>query len=108
MCLLCERPPDREHWTDAPPAGTTASVLAGEDVAGPRRRERLERVRAANRVLALRGLRLADLQGRGYALRDGKGRTALVADLGALWVAADGLAAPLDPLDPALVAALGP
>jgi hypothetical protein len=40
-------------------------------------------------------------------LRDRKGKTAVVDDLGALWTAAERLAGrPLDPLDPVLVGAL--
>lgn len=71
------------------------------------RRERLFRVRLLNRVLVHFGLELADWSGRVYTLRDRKGRTAVVDDLGGLWVAAAELAGrPLDPLDPKLVAAL--
>ena len=40
-------------------------------------------------------------------LRDRKGRSAVVDNLGALWVEAERLAGrPLDPLDPDLIAAL--
>ena len=71
------------------------------------RRERVFRVRLLNRVLAHFGLELRDWGGRVYLLRDRKGRTAVVDDLGGLWAAAEELAGrPLDPLDPALVAAL--
>lgn len=71
------------------------------------RRERVFRVRLLNRVLSHFGLELGDWSGRVYVLRDRKGKTAVVADLGGLWAAAEALAGrPLDPLDPALVAAL--
>ncbi|HET9213686.1 MAG TPA: hypothetical protein VFN93_02955 [Gaiellaceae bacterium] len=71
------------------------------------RRERVFRVRLLNRVLSHFGLELGDWSGRVYVLRDQKGKTAVVADLGGLWTAAEALAGrPLDPLDPALVAAL--
>ena len=40
-------------------------------------------------------------------LRDRKGGTAVVSDLGAVWIEAERLhGAPLDPLDPGLLAAL--
>ena len=53
------------------------------------------------------GLELGDWGGRVYVLRDRKGRSAVVDDLGTLWVEAERLAGrPLDPLDPGLVAAL--
>lgn len=71
------------------------------------RRERVFRVRLLNRVLSHFGLELGDWSGRVYVLRDRKGKAAVVADLGSLWTAAEALAGrPLDPLDPALVAAL--
>jgi hypothetical protein len=58
-------------------------------------------------VLAHFGLRLSDWSGRVYLLSDRKGRSVVVSDLGVLWVEAERLAGrPLDPLDPALVAAL--
>jgi hypothetical protein len=72
------------------------------------RRGRVLRVQLANRVLDQFGLRLDDWSGRVYVLRDRKGRSAVVANLGALWVEAERLnGKPLDPLDPDLVAALG-
>jgi hypothetical protein len=71
------------------------------------RRARALRVALVNRVLAHYGLRLDDWSGRTYVLRDGKGRSAVVPDLGSLWAEAERLAGrTLDPLDPALVAAL--
>jgi hypothetical protein len=72
------------------------------------RRGRVFRVALVNRVLGHFGLHLDDWGGRVYVLRDRKGRSAVVPDLGALWVEAEKLAGgPLDPLDPALVASLG-
>lgn len=71
------------------------------------RRERVFRVRLLNRVLDHFGLELGDWSGRVYILRDRKGKSAVVDDLGSLWTAAEQLAGrPLDPLDPAFVAAL--
>src|SRR5215211_5409183 len=70
------------------------------------RRERVFRVRLLNRVLSHFALELGDWSGRVYVLRDRKGKTVVVGDLGGLWTAAEALAGrPLDPLDPALVAA---
>jgi hypothetical protein len=71
------------------------------------RRERVFRVRLLNRVLAHFGLELGDWSGRIYVLRDRKGKTVIVDNLGGLWIAAEVLAGrALDPLEPALVAAL--
>ncbi len=74
---------------------------------GASRRERLLRVGLLNRVLANFGLGLSDWSGALYLLRDAKGRTAVVEDLGSLWRQAEELAGrKLDPLDPGLVTAL--
>jgi hypothetical protein len=74
---------------------------------GSGRRERAFRARLVNRVLAHFQLELGDWAGRVYLLRDRKGKTEVVDDLGKLWAAAERLAGrPLDPLDPALLAAL--
>jgi hypothetical protein len=72
------------------------------------RRARILRLQLLNRVLGHFGLRLDDWSGRVYVLRDRTGRTAVVDDLGSIWVEAERLLGrPLDPLDPALVRALG-
>jgi hypothetical protein len=90
MCVLCGVLLS-EHWA--------------EQEGG--RRERVFRVRLINRVLAFYGLRLDDWSGRVWTLRDAKGKSVVVADLGSLWVEAERLAGrPLDPLDPELAAAL--
>ena len=90
MCTLCNVLLN-EHWA--------------EQEGG--RRERVFRVRLLNRVLAFYGLKLDDWSGRVWVLRDAKGRTAVIADLGSLWVEAEKLAGrTLDPLDPDLVASL--
>jgi hypothetical protein len=90
MCVLCNVLVN-EHWA--------------EQEGG--RRARVFRVRLLNRVLAFYGLRLDDWSGRVWVLRDRKGRSAVVADLGAIWVEAERLAGRrLDPLDPELLAAL--
>jgi hypothetical protein len=72
------------------------------------RRARALRLKLLNRVLAHFGLRLDEWAGRVYVLRDRTGRTAVVDDLGAIWREAERLVgAPLDPLDPELLASLG-
>ena len=72
------------------------------------RRQRAFRVRLLNRVLGHYGLRLDDWAWRSYVLRDRKGRSSVVGDLGGLWTSAALLAGrPLDPLDPELIRALG-
>lgn len=90
MCTLCGVL-GQPHWAEE----------------GGGRRARIDRVRLVNRVLGHAGLRLDDWSGSVYVLRDRKGRAEVVADLGALWAAAERLVgAPLDPLDPGLLAVL--
>ena len=50
-----------------------------------RRRDRLHRVAMTNEVLHHYGLRLSDWSASKYVLRDKKGRSEHVQDLGALW-----------------------
>lgn len=91
MCVLC---------------GVLLSDHWAEQEGG--RRARVLRVDFANRVLSHFGLELRDWAGGVYVLADQKGRSAVVSDLGSLWAEAEKLhGRPLDPLDPALVAALG-
>ena len=90
MCVLCNVLVN-EHWA--------------EQEGG--RRARVMRVALLNRVLGCYGLKLDDWSGRVWVLRDRKGRTRVVADLGSLWAEAERLVGrPLDPLDPELLAAL--
>jgi hypothetical protein len=90
MCVLCGVLLE-EHWA--------------EQEGG--RRGRVFRGRLLNRVLGFYGLRLDDWSGRIWVLRDAKGRTAVVGNLGAVWAEAEKLAGrKLDPLDPELVAVL--
>jgi hypothetical protein len=75
---------------------------------GSGRRARVLRVALLNRVLSHYGLSLSDWAGSVYTLRDAKGRSAVVSDLGSLWGEAEKLTGrSLDPLDPDLLAALG-
>ncbi|MCY4085743.1 MAG: hypothetical protein OXG37_02365 [Actinomycetia bacterium] len=90
MCVLCGTLLS-DHWAE---------------IAGGRRARDL-RVRLLNRVLGYWGLSLADWAGAIYTIRDRKGRSVVVQDVGALWTSAEQLAGrPLDPLDPGLLAAL--
>ncbi len=102
MCGLCGILGSGEHWSDG-----AAGTPDAED-RSRRRRERLERARLVNRVLAHYGLRLDDWQGTSFLLTSRTGRTEMVDNLSALWLAAGKMTSRrLDPLDPALVASLG-
>jgi hypothetical protein len=110
MCILCGEFVTRIHWTekhaeDRARASTDAG--AKDESRRNRRRERTRRAAVTNQVLRHYGLNVSDWSGTKYILRDGKGRSELVQDLGSLWPVAQKLTGrPLDPLDPALHAAL--
>ncbi len=109
MCVLCGRDyVGGAHWTDRHVEDKARA--SGRDPAeyqGDRRRDRLHRAALVNEVLRHYGLRVQEWSGSKYLLRDGKGRSEIVQDLGGLWPAAQRLAGrPLDPLDPALHASL--
>ena len=98
MCALCGVLGGKEHWTA--PVKRDSVYAPGEEPAD-RRRERRRRIAEANAILGLLGLSLEDWRADSYILRNRTGKTKVVADLAALWPAAEALAGqPLDPLDP--------
>ena len=110
MCVLCGSDFVAVHWTDRHVEDRARAAEAGSDpleYQRDRRRDRLHRVALTNEVLVHYGLRVDDWAGGNYVVRDRKGRSEIVQNLGALWTAAAKLAGrPLDPLDPALREAL--
>ncbi len=111
MCVLCGQDfVAQAHWTDRhveDRARTSGPAGDPGDYQRDRRRDRAHRVVLMNEVLRHYGLRVEDWSGSKYVLRDRKGRSELVQDLGSLWPAAAKLAGrSLDPLDPALCEAL--
>jgi hypothetical protein len=104
MCALCGVLGASDHWTDAP-AAPGVGVRDGD--AASRRRERMRRARAANRVLRHYRMTLADWQGSAYVLSTFTGKTEIVENLSHLWAAAERLLdGPCDPLDDTLLARL--
>jgi hypothetical protein len=92
MCALCNVLMS-SHWAEQ----------------GDSRRARVLRTRFLRRLLAHFGLQLDEWAGSVYVLSDRKGNTAVVQDIGTLWITAQALAGrPLDPLDPALLESLAP
>jgi hypothetical protein len=111
MCVLCGKDfVANAHWTDRHVEDRARAAAPGSDPVQyqrDRRRDRGHRTVLTNEVLRHYGLRVEDWSGSKYVLRDRKGSTHIVQDLGALWPAAAKLTGqPLDPLDPALRAAI--
>jgi hypothetical protein len=112
MCVLCGQDfVAQVHWTDRHLEDRARAAAPGSDPTEyqrDRRRDRAHRVALANGILRHYGLKLDDWGGSKYVLRDGKGRSEIVQDLGSLWPAAARFAGRTpDPLDPALRASLG-
>jgi hypothetical protein len=101
MCSLCGVLGGNEHWADAVarPGVYTRNVERID-----RRRERANRVAAANRILTAYALQLADWQGSSYVLSSRTGKSEIIEDLGHLWPAAERMIGRVcDPLDPDLI-----
>lgn len=106
MCALCGVLGGSDHWTDA---AQRPGVFTRTADPPARRRERARRVEVVNRVLAAYAMRLADWQGSAFVLSTATGKTELVENLTHVWAAAERLGGrACDPLDPALLARLGP
>jgi hypothetical protein len=96
MCSLCGVLGSNEHWADAV---ARPGVYTRNAEPARRRRERVNRVRIANKILVAFGLSLSAWQGTSFLLSTRTGKTEIIADLGHLWPAAERLAGrELDPL----------
>lgn len=92
MCGLCGLLGEDVHWSDP----------LGDQV--PRRRERLRRIAAINRVLTPFRLKVEDFQGVSYLLLGATGKQELATGLDQLWQSAERLIGrQLDPLDTGLL-----
>ncbi|BAW39068.1 uncharacterized protein HPF18_0347 [Helicobacter pylori] len=114
MCVLCGELIRSFHWTDGIDSYENDENLKGQDAlisanenARERKRVRLKRVRLLNQILAFYGLKIDDWQGAKFVLRDKKGQSVIVNDLGDLWDKAQKLAKKeMDALDSHLLAFL--
>ncbi|MGN8444836.1 hypothetical protein ACR9K9_03320 [Helicobacter pylori] len=120
MCILCGELISSFHWTDENYRGDKSdSYEIGENLRGPnavisanenareRKRARLKRVGLLNQILAFYGLKIDDWQGAKFVLRDKKGQSVIVNDLGDLWGKVQNLAKKeMDALDSNLLAFL--
>ncbi|WP_213879323.1 hypothetical protein [Pseudomonas sp. dw_358] len=95
MCGLCGLLGQDVHWSDP----------LGDEL--PRRRERLRRIAAINRVLAPFRLGVSDFQGSAYLLQGATGRQELASGLDELWDKAQAMLGRVpDPLDLSVLAHL--
>ncbi|KQS81310.1 hypothetical protein ASG25_07515 [Rhizobium sp. Leaf384] len=97
MCGLCGAFANADHWSQGGDAARMTDAVPAV--------ERMRQAAAANRVLALRGLKLSVWADR-FVLRGPTGRSVVVDHLGTLWTAADSLGACVDPLDAGLMSRL--
>ena len=104
MCSLCGVLGGSEHWADAV---ARPGVYTRNGDGGDRRRERANRVKVANRVLAPFAMKLSDWQGTSFVISTRTGKSEIIEDLGHLWPAAERLSGRMcDPLNPDLIAHL--
>ncbi len=114
MCVLCGELISSFHWTDESDNYKNDENLKGQNVlisanenARECKRARLKRVGLLNQILAFYGLKIDDWQGAKFVLRDKKGQSVIVNDLGDLWDKAQKLAKKeMDALDSHLLAFL--
>jgi hypothetical protein len=104
MCALCGILGASDHWADAVPR---PGVFTRNTDGPARRRERMHRAVAANRVLKHYGMTLVDWQGSSFVLSTATGKTEMVDNLSHLWAAAERLIGrSCDPLEEDLIARL--
>ena len=104
MCALCGVLGGAEHWTAAV---ARPGVFTRSTDPASRRRERVNQVAAATRVLKHYGVTVADWQGSAFVLSTATGKTEIVDNLVHLWTAAERLRGrPCDPLDEGLMVAM--
>ncbi|MUU22847.1 hypothetical protein [Helicobacter pylori] len=114
MCVLCGELISSFHWTDGSDGyGSDENLrepnalISANENARERKRARLKRVGLLNQILAFYGLKIDDWQGAKFVLRDKKGQSVIVNDLGDLWGKAQNLAKKeMDALDSNLLAFL--
>ena len=101
MCALCGVLGGGGDWTDA---AARPGVFTPNVNTLRRRRERINRVACAQRVLGFYGLTLSDWQSSSFVLSTLTGKTEIVDNLTHLWSVAEKLTGrPCDPLDPRLI-----
>ncbi|MGL2719522.1 hypothetical protein ACQJ7Y_01465 [Helicobacter pylori] len=117
MCVLCGELISSFHWSDENYGSDSYEIdeglkepnalISANENARERKRARLKRVGLLNQILAFYGLKIDDWQGAKFVLRDKKGQSVIVNDLGDLWDKAQNLAKKkMDALDSNLLAFL--
>lgn len=102
MCSLCGILGCDDHWTNA--VGRPGIYTRNTD-SQSRRAEAARRLRAANKVLSFRRLKLAEWQGRSYVLASPTGASSVFEALSHLWPEAEALSGrSFDVLDEDLMA----
>ncbi|MCA1203696.1 hypothetical protein [Priestia flexa] len=98
MCILCGEFVMQVHWTDY--NESDSSEITVGDQQRTRQRMRLHRTQLCNKLLSHYRLKLEEWNGSKFILRDAKGNSEIVHDLGTIWHHAEAmLGYPIDPLN---------
>ncbi len=104
MCGFCAVFAGIPHWTEA---GTDAAAFEPEHTGSETRQARRARIQLIDRIARFYGCGVEDWVGEQYVVRSLRGRTEIVHALPLVWSVIEDIAgARIDPLDPALLAAL--
>ena len=104
MCGFCAVFAGIPHWSEV---GSDAAQEVPASSGPETRQGRLQRLALIDRVARFYGCRVEDWMGEQYIVRSLRGRTELVRALPSVWSVVEDIAGRrVDPLDPALLAAL--
>lgn len=98
MCVLCGELIEQVHWTDME-RRQLDTVVSGQ-FQRERKRSRLLRTKICNELLNAYGITLKEWNNSKFIMTNGKGKFAVLHDLGQIWNKADEMIGhPIDPLD---------
>lgn len=102
MCILCGEFVEQIHWTDME-RKQLETVVVGEHQRA-RKRSRDLRTKICNDLLKFYGITLREWNNSRFIMTNGKGKMAVLNDLGQIWQQAEEMIGhPVDPLNPKLL-----
>lgn len=103
MCILCGELITSLHWSEGV-ADDSSEIIVGSNQHA-RLKSRLNKAKKINLILSFYGLTFSEWGNSKYIVADKKGKSAIVDNLGSVWIKAQEiLGKEIDPLDSALLA----